>query len=110
MSGVKHIVVDEVDQCMGDSYRDDVTALLKRVKRDSQFIFASATGGQKGVVALARTYMGDGAVMLEMEGRRRLPPLLRHCAIVSPRMKHLDTVHPENSTLYPQIPKSSPCG
>jgi len=92
ISGVKHVVVDEVDQCLGDSYRDDVMALLKRVKRDGQFIFASATGGQKGVISLAERYMGDDAVMLEMEGRRRLPPLLRHCAILSPRMKHLDAV------------------
>lgn len=84
--------MDEVDQCLGDSYRDDVDDILKKVNRDGQFIFASATGGRKEVVALAKRYMGEGCAMLEMEGRQRLPPQLKHCAIVSPRMKHLDIV------------------
>ncbi len=49
-------------------------------------------GGRKDVVDFAKRYMTSPPLMLEMEGRRRLPPQLKHYALEAPRVKFIELV------------------
>jgi ATP-dependent RNA helicase DeaD len=84
---VEIVVVDEVDQCMQDGFREHLEFVINACKRDRQLVFASATGDNEAVRSYAQTWMTD-PVLLRITGKRKVPSNITHwCTIVPARLR-----------------------
>jgi len=84
------VVIDEVDQLLNATFRNEVIRILKAVPRERQTIFASATIPAE-VQDVARRWMNE-PMHLKAEGPLKLPTGLTHSYIVVEERDKLDTV------------------
>ncbi|EKX45973.1 hypothetical protein GUITHDRAFT_70940, partial [Guillardia theta CCMP2712] len=92
LQGVKYLIVDEVDQCLKKAMQSDLNLILQACSSPArQTIFASATGNVNNVKSLAQSSFRKEPLLLDLAGLR-LPPQLRHCVIVTPRVKKIALV------------------
>lgn len=81
------VVVDEIDQCMQESFVEHLEYLFTACPRDRQIVFASATGDNDAVRAYAQKWM-RAPELLRVAGERRVPKNLEHwCTVVPARMR-----------------------
>lgn len=86
----KMIVIDEVDQLLNPTFRNEVIRVLKAIPRDRQTIFASATIPPE-VQDVARRWMND-PLHLKAEGPMTLPAGLSHGYVVVEERDKLDAL------------------
>lgn len=89
MHGVGILVVDEVDQCMQDAFRDDVKYLLKASPPRVQKVLVSATSDVDSVRAFAGEHLHE-PVLLRVGGAQRLPKNISHWFCVVPARMRID--------------------
>jgi ATP-dependent RNA helicase DeaD len=81
------VVVDEIDQCMQDSFVEHLEYVFTGCPRDRQIVFVSATGDNDAVRAYAQKWMRVPE-LLRVVGQRKVPSNLEHfCTIVPARMR-----------------------
>lgn len=85
-SGLRWLVVDEIDQCLGDAFREHILLLLDAVRR-KQTILVSATGDVNRVRIFAAAHL-NRPILLRVGGAQRIPKRIEHCCCIVPaRMK-----------------------
>lgn len=81
------VVVDEIDQCMQDSFVQHLEYVISGCPRDRQIVFVSATGDNDAVRAYAQKWMRVPE-LLRVLGQRKVPSNLEHwCTVVPARMR-----------------------
>lgn len=86
----KVVVIDEVDQLLDTTFRNDVIRVLKAVPRERQTIFASATIPSE-VQDVAQRWMRE-PLHLRAEGPLKLPTGLTHGFVVVEERDKLDAL------------------
>ncbi len=84
------VVIDEVDQLLDPTFRNEVIRILKAIPRSRQTIFASATIPAE-VQDVARRWMND-PLHLRAEGPLKLPTGITHGVVVVEERDKLDTL------------------
>jgi superfamily II DNA/RNA helicase len=84
------VVIDEVDQLLDPTFRNEVIRILKAIPRARQTIFASATIPAE-VQDVARRWMND-PLHLRAEGPLKLPTGITHGYVVVEERDRLDTL------------------
>lgn len=87
LRNVSMLVVDEVDQCLQESFVEHLKYILEACPRRVQKILVSATGDVDAVRQFAGKHMHK-PVLLRVGGKQRLPSSISHYyAVVPPRMR-----------------------
>jgi len=91
LGSLRHVVIDEVDQCLAEGFVDGVDAVLEKRSQHCQTIFASATADRAAVRSYAFKWLTD-PILIRVEAERRLPRNLEHHYIVVPVRKRIETL------------------
>jgi superfamily II DNA/RNA helicase len=98
----KMVVIDEVDQLLDPTFRNEVIRILKAIPRARQTIFASATIPAE-VQDVARRWMNE-PLHLRAEGPFKLPAGISHGYIVVEERDKLDALR---RLLHAETPKAA---
>eukprot|EP00177_Eucheuma_denticulatum_P001296 GFKZ01002349.1.p1 GENE.GFKZ01002349.1~~GFKZ01002349.1.p1 ORF type:complete len:729 (+),score=93.41 GFKZ01002349.1:210-2396(+) len=87
LHSAKMMVVDEVDQSIGDAFVEDIAYLLSHCPRNVQKVLVSATSDVDAVRAFATKHLYR-PVLLRVGGAQRLPKQIEHWySVVPARMR-----------------------
>lgn len=100
------VVVDEIDQCLKEAFREHLERVLRSCSDDRQLIFASATGDNSTVRAFANEWMTD-SVLVRVKGRNRLPSNIDHWFTIVPSRLRFDIMR--NLITTKERPKAAIC-
>jgi len=106
LSSVQSVVVDEVDQCVGLGFREELEAFLEKCPRNRQLIFSSATSDSPSVRDFAVKWMKQ-PLLIRIACDSRLPASIEHLYTVVKRNQRLDVLR--RAMYSDPIPKSAIC-
>jgi len=86
----KIVVIDEVDQMLNPTFRNEIIRILKAIPRERQTIFASATI-PPDVQEIARRWMNE-PLHLRVDGPLKLPAGITHGFVVVEEREKLDAL------------------
>lgn len=89
LNSARVMVVDEVDQSIGEAFVQDVAYLLRHCPRKVQKVLLSATSDVDAVRAFATKYLHK-PVLLRVGGIQRLPKQIEHFYCVVPARMRID--------------------
>ena len=88
---LKMVVIDEVDQCIENPFRESIENLLFRCPRRRQLMFVSATGDVPSVRQFSSRHM-NSPILLRVGDKQMLPKNISNWYVVVPPRLRIETI------------------
>lgn len=88
---LRMMVIDEVDQCLLDPFRESIERLMKYCPKHRQMVLVSATGDVDLVREFATEHMKD-SMLLRVGDKQKIPKNITNWYVIVPQRLRIDTV------------------